>query len=186
MTTYALIENSSITRTGSLLAAFPNTSFPRPLPDTFEGWVKVVIPSIPDGKKLTNDIVLVGGVPTRVLADLDSADKISELTTYERAKRDGGITVGGVFIATTETDRSLVNGAVTRALLDNNDALTYPYYPTGGNTVSLTNAQYKAIGQAIAAHVQKCLDAYESVFATIGGYNTIAEVKGAFDAAYAA
>jgi hypothetical protein len=108
------------------------------------------------------------------------------LPAYYFEKLNGGITVNGVFIATGPEDRNLIGGAVTRAVVQNNDALTHPYYPTGGGSVSLTNAQYKALGLAIAEHVQKCLDAEDTVQANIGNYTTEQQIKDAFDAAYAA
>lgn len=112
-----------------------------------------------------------------------AAGKLAKvLPAYRDQKINGGITVSGVFIATAESDRTLINGAVTRALLDANDTKTYPYYPTGGGTVTLTNAQYKAIGAAIAAHVQKCLDVSESL--DVSNYTTEQQIKDAFDAAY--
>jgi hypothetical protein len=90
----------------------------------------------------------------------------------------GGITVDGIFIATGTEDRALINGAVTRALLDNDDTKTYPFYPTGGGTVTLTNAQFKAIGQAVANHVQKCLDVAESL--DVADYATTEEMEAAY------
>jgi hypothetical protein len=108
------------------------------------------------------------------------------LSAYYFEKLNGGITVNGVFIATGPEDRNLIGGAVTRAVVQNNDALAHPYYPTGGGSVSLTNAQYKTLGLAIAEHVQKCLDAEATVQAAIGNYTTEQQIKDAFDAAYSA
>ena len=101
---------------------------------------------------------------------------------YYNEKLNGGITVDGIFIATGAEDRNLINGAVTRALLDGDDTKEYPYYPTGGGVTNLTNAQYKAIGAAIALHVQACLDAQAAIEGNT--YNTIEEVRQAYETEY--
>ena len=106
----------------------------------------------------------------------------AHLSTLTNQHINGGITVDGIFIATGTEDRALINGAVTRALLDDNDTKTYPYYPTGGGKVGLTNAQFKTIGQAVANHAQKCLDVAESL--DVNDYDTVEELETAYAAAF--
>lgn len=121
----------------------------------------------------------------RQIADVE-AQKASEMAThlasYTMKRINEGVTVSGVFIATTETDRALINGAVTRALLDGDESKSYPYYPTGGGSVRLTNAQYKAVGRAIADHVQRCLDVENSI--SVSDFEDRESIEQAFDDAY--
>lgn len=105
----------------------------------------------------------------------------AQLSTITNRHINGGITIDGMFVATGTEDRALINGAVTRAVMDNDDAKEYPYYPAGGGKIMLTNAQFKAIGQAIAAHVQKCLDTEDAI--NPADYATIDEMEAAFVAA---
>ena len=142
-------------------------------------------------KKMVNGI-LVDLTPQEIAArEAESLSFVQQrvrdaLSSYTFEKINGGITVDGLFIATGEADRGLINGAVTRAILDDNNTLSYAYYPTGGEKTTLTNAQFKTIGMAISRHVQKCLDAADVVEGAIASYQTIQQVKAAFDAAYTA
>lgn len=182
---YALVIDNTITETTSnLRGKFPNTSFPKTLPDEYKGWLKVQTPALVEGEKLLNDIVLVDGQPTFEIEAVSTEYYLNVLSTARDNKINSGITVSGIFVATRSEDRSLIAGAVSRALLDSDDAITYPYYPAGGGKVLITNAQYKAIGRAIANHVQACLDAEENVTVDINNYTTAEQVINAFDMEY--
>lgn len=77
---HALIDNNSIVRiTNNLRKEFPNTSFPKDLPDEYDGWVKVVDngsnPS--EDKQLSSSFVdLVDGVPTVIYVYEDIPDDV--------------------------------------------------------------------------------------------------------------
>lgn len=143
-----------------------------------------------DGERKPSDEWLEDNGYVRVeqpVADAEtqkSVEMAAHLASYTTRKINSGVTVSGIFIATGESDRALINGAVTRALLDGDDSLPYAYYPTGGGVVTLTNAQYKTIGRAIADHVQNCLEVESSLDPS--DYDTTDDLEDAFDSAYSA
>jgi hypothetical protein len=174
---YALIENDTITRTtNNLKQEFPNTSFPRPLPDSHEGWVKVVDAGGSDFTK-RGDVTLVEGVPTQqYVADDDL--KQSYLATYREQKIVEGITVSG--LALGGDDKTLVRVAGARIKADADSTFTTKW----AGTTTLNATQIIAASEALLAHVDKCFEAYGVVLGDIDDYSTKAEVETAFDNAY--
>ena len=181
---YAKIVNEQIQTIASLKAEYPNTSFPSPLPNEHDGWQKVQQPTLAEGELVTKDVEFIDGTPFFTKRGLTREEKLSYLNEEYEAILDGGITVNNIFIATRERDRGLINGAVTRALLDNDDTKTYPYFPTGADAITLTNAQYKAIGSAVALHTQNCLQASDTIRLNIDDYTTYPAIKTALKDAY--
>lgn len=167
---YALIENNEIKRTtDDLRKEFPNTSFANQMPDEFEGWIKVT--GSPENnsfqKVASREVVLEDGAPVfSYTYEKNTQAEAAYKLQYYRQRLNGGITVnlGGsdTYIPTKEEDRGLINGAVTRAILDNDDTLEYDYFPVGGGRIPLTNAAFKTIGRVISNHTQSCLNASEA------------------------
>jgi len=122
-----------------------------------------------------------GNVVSSVDVPYTETEKLNYLREYAAQIMDGGIVVAGIPVKTTEGDRSMIAGAVTRAVLDNNDALTYEYFPPGGTPILLTNAHFKTIGLATATHVQLCLSVKAQIQSEIETYDDLVEIKDAFD-----
>ena len=194
---YALIENGSITRTtNDLRKEFPNTSFPKTLPDSHEGFVKVTgdQPAPPAGQKLLEtNIIMEDGVPVFSYTYEDIPDSYWEgvLYSYRDERRRGGvpITVGQntISVPTTVESLTLLNGATTRALVDNDLTKEYKFFPPGLPEVTMTNAQFIALGVAASNHEENCLQAANNVHGR--GYSTFTteqSVKDAFDTEYGA
>jgi hypothetical protein len=174
---YALIEDNAITRTtGNIKSEFPNTSFPRHLPDEHEGWVKVIDNG---GAPFTTrgDIDLVDGVPTQTYVERDGA-KQAHLANYRENKIQQGITVNGLTLGGDDKTMLRVAGARIKADADNTFTTKW-----NGSTV-LNAAAIIAVSDAMLAHVDKCFDAYGAVLEDIADYTTPQEIEDAFDAAY--
>lgn len=106
-----------------------------------------------------------------------------DLYAYAADKRwrieTGGITVGGVPVATDDRSKTMIMGARIKADAD-------PNYTVGWKTeagfVTLNATQIVAISDAVLAHVDACFDAEAAVLAGIdaGNIATIAAID-AFD-----
>ncbi len=116
------------------------------------------------------------------ISAVDTAKDV--LAECRRKKENGGINLNGINVKTTEGSLIKINGAVSRAILENNDSNSHKFYAEDGSEHPLTNAQFKAIGLALANHMQKCLDAANVVEKSIGNYKTTEEIKTAFNEAY--
>lgn len=103
--------------------------------------------------------------------------------SYYEKVLNGGIVVGGIAVKTHETSRGLINGAVSRALLENDAQKTHDFYAPDGSVIELTNSQFMAIGLAMADHVQKCLKAKEMT--RNASYETVEAFSAAFNQFYA-
>jgi len=109
-----------------------------------------------------------------------------QLLAYAANKRweieTGGITVGGVQIATDDRSKALING--TKAYLDANQTLTIKF-KAGEGWVELGQEQITGIFTAVAAHVQSCFTAEAAIDARIGSgeLTTAAAIDAAFAAA---
>lgn len=106
------------------------------------------------------------------------------LDKYHDNRLNGGVTIGGFFIKSNETSRGLINGAVTRAIIDNDLNKSYDFFAPDGSVVPLTNAQFMSIGLGLAKHAQDCLYARASISGQT--FNSIEELEQAYEAAYAA
>jgi hypothetical protein len=69
MVMYAKVENGTIVKTTTdLRKEFPNTSFPRKLPESFGGWDLITgTPDVPEGKVIEgHSLQVVDGKPKKV------------------------------------------------------------------------------------------------------------------------
>lgn len=121
----------------------------------------------------------------QVLED-QASDKSAIITKgledYYDFRLNGGIVVSGMNVKSTETSRGLINGAVTRALIENDLAIVHTFFAPDGTEVPLTNAQFIGLGIALAEHAQKCLAARAEIKDV--DFETIEQLQAAFDAAY--
>lgn len=97
----------------------------------------------------------------------------------------GGIVVAGITILTRDRDKTLINGKITQVLvlgLPDTDTFNFTL---DGQEITMTVGQIKAIGVAIAQHVQNCIDAASAVRPSIanGTITTEQQVEDAFAAA---
>lgn len=100
-------------------------------------------------------------------------------TTYTHA------THGELRVGTKRDDILLINGAVSRAVLQNDLTAEHQYFEPKGPNYTVTNQDFINIGLAQAAHIQKVGNAKGAVQAKIddGTYTTKEQVKTAFEAA---
>jgi hypothetical protein len=183
---HALIENNNIIRTtNNLRREFPNTSFPRKLPDEFEGWVKIAAPDVPEGKKI-GDVVLVDGVPTFEVVDVTYNDErlLNHLANYRYQREIGGFTLNGMFIPTDEKTERRIIGARVKAESNPDYEIADWTTDNGETSTTLNAATIIAISDAFDNHVQKCFSAMTTVRSNINDYNTPVEIETAFDEAY--
>lgn len=154
---HALIENNEIVRTASnLRREFPNVSFPRELPEEYEGWVKVVEAPVdsPEERKLARkEVQIVDGAPTLVPVYEDfSKDELKSHAKEARlAHETGGFTFNNLLIETDEkTERRLI-GARVKAEANSNYQVTD--WKVGEEFVTLNAATIIAISDALNDHV---------------------------------
>ncbi len=100
----------------------------------------------------------------------------------------GGMTFNGPAIPTRERDMILINGKINYAILKglpDTDSFTFTLNAT---EITMTVGAVKAIGIAMAEHVQKTVDAAAVVRPLIqtGELTSAEAVKAAFDTAFAA
>lgn len=118
---YALIEDNKITRTTeNLKAEFPHTSFPKPLPEEHEGWVKVEFPEheIPAEQEiLEQQVVLIEGVPTMTytyaLKKYTKDVFTSEIKQYRDEYITSEVSFNGVYAINNEETKKKVNEILT-------------------------------------------------------------------------
>ena len=173
---YAKEVNGQIETIDSLKTQYPNTSFPAPMPNEFDGWKRVTTPTVPNNKRVTKTVEFVDGAPQFALRDLTSDEKAAHLAQYRYERENAGIQVGATTIQTDLGTRTNILGAVQ---------LDGPIkWKTPAGFVSLTKAQLVSISGAIGQHVQKCFDAEATVLEDIDTYTTLQEIEDAFDTAY--
>ena len=131
---------------------------------------------------INREVYTNGNVTTETYDDGVSGSQT--LAAYRKEKESGGINLNGINVKTTETSLIKINGAVSRAILENNDSNSHKFYAEDGSEYTLTNAQFKVIGLALANHMQKCLDAANVVEQDIEKHTTAEQVQAAFDEAY--
>ncbi|NCC53649.1 MAG: hypothetical protein EOM20_20905, partial [Spartobacteria bacterium] len=154
---YVKIQTGQIIDRRTLKLEHSSISLPKEIPADWlaaNGYAPLdgdIIPEIQDGQwsEPTDKAQQINGVWKRVHevkgeAHAQPSMKDNLQSLYHK-HLNGGITVNGIFIATGETDRGLINGAVARALLDGSNTKTYKFYPSGGSAIDLTNAQFKDI-----------------------------------------
>lgn len=124
--------------------------------------------------RLYEDGVLVG----EEFVD-DGISQAEHAAAYRYERENGGVLVGVVQIKTDQFTRTNLLGARIRAMEDPAYAVNWK---TSGGFVALTAAQIIAIADAVAAHVQRCFDAEAAI--TGGTFNTVDEMRAAFDEAY--
>lgn len=183
-----------------ILTEYKNTSFPRGFESAQIDETTTIYRVFPAQTQPSENQIgavsgyeIIDGKAYEVLSirDKNQAEReayfFPHLDQYYASKLNGGVTVNGLTVPTTNEDRVLLVGAVTRAQIDNDDTIEYPYYPVGAPPITLTNAQFKALGVAIANHVQKCLKADDAVRTQIsdGTITSRAAIYTAFEAAYA-
>lgn len=121
----------------------------------------------------------IANLPIRLNAYLDSI-------RYDREQ--GGINIGGLPVMTRDRDKTLITGKITEAMvlgLPDTDSFNFTM---NGEEITMTIGTVKAIGVAIAQHVQRCIDAASDVRPAIadGTLTDEEQVAAAFEAAMAA
>lgn len=122
----------------------------------------------------------------RVNINPNSKDKLEKYLDQIRYEAEqGGITVNGLDILTRDRDKVLINGKIAEAMikgLPDTDSFTFAL---NGKDFDMTIGALKAVGVAIAEHVQATVDAASVVRPMIadGTVDTLEAVKTAFDAA---
>ncbi len=114
---------------------------------------------------------------------LDPAEIKAHLIAYAADKRwrveTGGITVGGVLIATDDRSKLMITGARIKA--DNDPAFVTPWVASDGSVSSIDAATVIAISDAVLSHVAACFVAYDEIKGDIeaGTITTTAEIDAA-------
>lgn len=189
---YAKIKNGQITETtDNIRRRFPNTSFPRNLPNTHEDWVRVAqtSPIVELGKRVSGSSVeLVDGEPTHVYTyeDIPQEDLFRELAAARWKLETSGITLGELNIPTNDRSKLLINGAYNDALRENDPTKERTFAINDQIYIKITNEQIIQMGLVIAQHVQKCFDASEIVAEKILNYDIIdpSEIETELETAY--
>lgn len=128
----------------------------------------------------------------RAIADWEAAGGVRtpyaapavDLVAYAARKRwdreVGGVSVGGVAVATDDRSKMMVLGARMAAVAD--PGFTTRWKTLEGAFVDLSSAQIVAISDAVLAHVDACFALEATVLADIaaGEITTAAEVDAAF------
>lgn len=107
------------------------------------------------------------------------------LANYRYQKEVGGISLGGLPVATDDRTKVLLVGAYNDAVYEN-DPDRLRQFKVEGNFATLNNAAIIGIALEVATHVQKCFDAEADVFTQIQNDEllTTGEVEAAFDESY--
>lgn len=105
------------------------------------------------------------------------ADLIAYAADARWRKETGGITVGGVPIATDRESQAMLTGA--HAYVQANPTATIKWKSEAG-FVELTAEQITALALAVGAHVQACFAKEAEVVGSIGSYPTKESIDAAF------
>lgn len=117
--------------------------------------------------------------------DPDKAAAV-DLAAYAKAARDrhenGGITVGGVPVATDDRSKTLLTGA--RLRVEKDATLVTSFAAADGHVYPLTAAMILAVSDAIGAFVAELFEAYASIMGeiTAGSIKTTDEIDARFGA----
>lgn len=125
------------------------------------------------------------GVFTAPVDETPVFDPLAYLEEYRWRKETAGITVNGMTIPTGDRDKLLLTGKITEALLlGTPDSETFKF-TLNGTVLDMTVGQVKAIGLAISAHVQKCIDtagvARSAIVSAPNSFTTTESVESLFD-----
>jgi hypothetical protein len=115
--------------------------------------VRTDIPKVKTHDYEVWDEVNGGWIDPRTLTDL-KADKWTEIKAARTAQEFGSFEWGGYTFQCDEVSQRRIQGAVQLAMLD--PALTLDWTLADNTVQTFTAAQFKAIGQALAAHVGQC------------------------------
>lgn len=173
--------NNAVITFDNLRRQFPSTSFPAEGPDdewlvenncfrmvqaekpdhtaieivTFEGYVK------------TDDVTYT---ETYSVRDMNGDELLSHkamlnahLDNTRWVWEQGGVVVNGMTIPTRDRDKTLITGKILEAIIKNladNSTFTFTL---NGNEITISVGVVKAIGVAIAEHVQKTIDIAKDV-----------------------
>lgn len=198
-------DGTSILSFANIRALFPNVSFPEGGPPASwlrqNGLCTIVETSAP--QTAWNEVALPDGIEkigtkwhqkwtvrefTPEEVDLYKAGLVQHLDETRWKKEQGGITVGGITIPTRDRDKILINGKITEVILKNlPDTHTFTF-TLDGQDIVMTVGTLKAIGIAIAEHVQFTVDGSAVARPKIqnGTITNKDDVEAAFEAAYTA
>lgn len=111
---YAKIENNQIVETTtSLKKKFPNVSFTRKMPETFEQWMAVKTPGdVPEDKVVSAEIELIDGLPFYRLVDIPLEDKQHHLKKHAKSYEYSPLTVNGFTESPLDEHRRFMKEAV--------------------------------------------------------------------------
>jgi hypothetical protein len=128
-----------------------------------------------------------GVAPGMVMTDGGYAvppPSLADLLAYASAARDrkvfGGITIGVKSWPTDQRTLDVIQSAYQMALANSEYAI--PDFKVGADYLSLSNADIRAAGEAMVAHVQACFTRNKTVDAAIraGSMTSRAAIDGAF------
>lgn len=128
-------------------------------------------------------MVLLNGV---FVAPPPTAEQLLDYLGQVRwASENGGFSFNGFTIATDDRSKLLINGAITRAMQENDPEKLLSFKAKEG-FVTITNSVMISIGGAIADHVRKCFAA-EAIVAELINSDAVVtreQVSQAFEAAF--
>lgn len=176
---------------------YPNTSFPkdRAVLDAPDGeTLYLVHPSRvipgpddvaePDGYEIIDGRAFVKLAIRKKTAE-EKHDVFQDfIRNYCSMLESAGTTYKEWPVATDLESKLNINGAVTRAILDNDITKEYEYYPPGLPAVVVTNADFMGIGYAQATHVQKVKSAKDAAQVKLdkGEYENTNQIRADIDA----
>lgn len=106
------------------------------------------------------------------------AQLLTALAAYRYTVQTGGLTISGVPVSTDEVSLAKLSDAWIKAKFDNTLTISWV---ANGNVYPLNAAQIIAIGDAVFTFQQKCYATQANLLQNISNYNTIANIKTAFD-----
>lgn len=178
---YAKIENNKIVETvNSLKLKFPNVSFTKQMPETFEQWMAVKTPSdVPEDKVVSAEIELIDGLPFYKLVDIPLEDKQLHLKEYAKTYEYSPLTVNGFTETPLDDHRRFLKEAV--------DYLREINAPS--DTTIMWQGKVEVTLEAALAWLLAAAPRRQKRFAAEGvdvtACRTLLEVEEAFDAAIA-
>jgi hypothetical protein len=102
-------------------------------------------------------------------------NKITDISTAKWAMIYGGIDFAGNQIATDEKSQALLNGAVTRSMLE--DSFTFYWKVGSGDYLELNEEMIKAVAVAVSNHVEMCFDIERQLVRKVNSCATIEEIQ---------
>jgi predicted secreted acid phosphatase len=97
-------------------------------------------------------------------------------------KENGGMTIGGLTVATDDRSKALIQGAYLQAQRD--PAFTAQWKTASGSFAIISAAEIEAVALAVSAHIQACFAKEAEVVQDIDNHviDTFAQIDAAFDA----